>query len=76
MAHLRNGHPNHCNNMIKSGQLRGKSSLPLIRKKSLIKKIIETKMSCEFSKTKMRPKFTLWSDSFKVSEIICGITVQ
>ena len=36
----------------------------------------QTENSSVVSKTKMRPKFTSWSDSFKVSEIICGITVQ
>ena len=77
MAHLRKGHQNHCKNMIRYGQLRSKASLPLMRKKCpKFKKIIQTKLSCEFSKTKMRPKFTFWSDSLKVSEIICGITVQ
>ena len=65
--------------MIKDGQLRGKASLPLIRKKCpkfKKKEIIETKLSCEFSRTKMRPKLTFWSACFKVSEIICGIIVQ
>ena len=33
MTHLRNEHPNHYKNRIKNGQLRGKASLPLIRKK-------------------------------------------